>query len=117
MLPKKYRLSGYQVSQTFKKGRFFNAPLFTLKFLPLKNISPDFKNSLFSITVPLKVEKKAVRRNKIRRQVYEIIRHLLPELKSGWAIAILAKKEILNKTYQQMEEEIKISFKKIQILS
>ena len=116
MLPKKYRLTGYQVSQAFKKGRFFNALLFTLKFLPLKDISPDLKNSLFSITVPLKIEKKAVRRNRIRRQVYEIIRHLLPELKSGWAVAILAKKEILNKTYQQMEKEIKEVFQKIQIL-
>jgi len=116
MLPKKYRLSGYQVSQTFKKGRFFNAPLFTLKFLPLKNISPDFKNSLFSITVPLKVEKKAVRRNKIRRQVYEIIRHLLPELKSGWAIAILAKKEILKVNYQEMEEQLQTAFREIKIL-
>ena len=116
MLPKKYRLSGYQVSQIFKKGRFFNAPLFTLKFLPLKNISPDFKNSLFSITVPLKVEKKAVRRNKIRRQVYEIIRHLLPELKSGWAIAILAKKEILKVSYRQMEEQLQTAFREIKIL-
>ena len=116
MLPKKYRLTGYQVSQTFKKGRFFNAPLFTLKFLPLKNISPNLENSLFSITVSLKIEKKAVKRNRIRRQVYEIIRHLLPDLKPGWAIAILAKKEILDKKYHQIEEELQKAFREIKIL-
>ena len=115
MLPKKYRLTGYQVSQTFKKGRFFSAPLFTLKFLPSKN-SSDLKNSLFSITVPLKIEKKAVSRNRIRRQVYEIIRYLLPELKSGWAVAILAKKEILDKKYHQIEEELQKAFREIKIL-
>ena len=116
MLAKKYRLSGYQVSQTFKKGRVFNASLFTLKFLPLKNISPELKNSRFSITVSLKIEKKAVRRNRIRRQVYEIIRHLLPKLKPGWAIAILAKKEILKASYWQMEKELQTTFREIRIL-
>lgn len=126
MLGKNYRLSGFLVSQVFKKGKRFDSPLFILKFLPLKEIATDFKNfpqenlpanhSLFSVTVSLKVEKRAVRRNRARRRLYEIVRLNLPKIKPGWAVSFLVKKQILDKSYQQIEKEVLKAFKESNLI-
>ncbi len=39
-------------------------------------------HSRFAIVVSKKVHKSAVKRNRVRRRIYEIVRHLLPEIKN-----------------------------------
>lgn len=126
MLAKKFRLSGFLVSQVFKKGKRFDSPLFTLKFLPLKEVAVEFKNfskeslpidhSLFSVTASLKVEKRAVRRNRIRRRIYEIVRLSLSKIKPGYAISFLTKKQILDNSYHQIEKEVLKALKENKLL-
>ena len=45
----------------------------------------------------------AVRRNKAKRKIREIIRTLLPEIQPGWDIIILARKPILTANQQEIK--------------
>jgi ribonuclease P protein component len=99
LLPKKFKLSGFLVSQIIKKGKHWGSPFFTLRYFPLEN-------SLFSVVVPVKVDKRAVVRNRIKRQIYEILRLNLNKFKPKLGIVILVKKEILGKSYREIEKEI-----------
>jgi len=67
MLSKKERLSRKEFSRFFSLGKRSNSKIFTLVYSP----HPTFQAS---VVVPKKVEKSAVKRNKIRRQIYDIVR-------------------------------------------
>ena len=106
MLPKKNRL----VKQTdFKllaqKGRGYYSPFFTLKVLKDSG-GPIFGHSLFGIVISARVSKKAVVRNRLKRQIAEIIRLRLDGLKPGYKIMILAKPILVGKEYLQIKEQL-----------
>ena len=61
------------------------------------------KQSLFAFLVSKKLDKRAVVRNKIKRRLSEAVRSLLPQVKAGQAVIILAKKEILKASYQDLK--------------
>lgn len=61
------------------------------------------KNS-FRIIVSVKVSKKAVVRNKIRRQIREILRQA--NLKQGYDIVVITNKDILNKSFQEIKQRV-----------
>jgi len=72
-------------------------------------------SSRFCIVVSSKISKKAVIRNKIKRRIKEIAKKNYPGLKPGFDIAIIARTEILNKKYSEIEEEINNLFKSVKI--
>jgi len=70
MLPKKYKLSKKQeIENLAKTGRRLTSVFFNVKYLPNNK-----DNERWLLVVSGKVHKKAVKRNKIRRRVREIIR-------------------------------------------
>ena len=97
----------------FKEGKFVGGQLFTLK---IWKIEPDkysrrkYEDGELRIgfVVGLKVSKKAVQRNRIKRQMREIVRLLLKEnkIKKGYHMAIIAKPEILESDYKVIETDI-----------
>lgn len=103
-----------------KYGRWVNGQFLDVKALELVKIQnyfpkkedPDkFKNQLrLAITVGLKVSKSAVKRNRSRRQVSEFLRLLIKDgrLKTGHYLLFVAKKDILEKTYAEISEEIEL---------
>lgn len=66
MLRKRQRLSSAGFSEVFKAGRRLHTAYFQLIYLP----SEDFHAS---VVVGKKVAKTAVRRNRLRRQVYGVL--------------------------------------------
>ena len=59
---------------------------------------------LQNFIVGLKISKKAVQRNKIRRQLEEIIRLKFNQIKNGFDIVILTEPKIIEKKYKEIEE-------------
>jgi len=66
--------------------------------------------------IGLKISKKAVLRNKIRRQLEEIVRLSFDQMEIGFDVVILVEKEIINKNYQEIKKEIINLFKKIKLI-
>lgn len=103
MLQKKNRLmrrDGF--ARLHKMGRFSGD-----KFLAIKYLLNKLEVTRVGFLVGLKISKKAVVRNKIRRRLREIFRLLIKndQLKKGFDIVVLVRPEIVDKNY----DEIKLS--------
>jgi len=88
-------------------------------YFPKKEDPESFKKQLkLAIVVSTKVSKSAVKRNRLKRQMREVVRPLIKQgsLKHGYYIMILAKSIALEKSYADISQEIKLLFKKIKVL-
>lgn len=97
----------------FADGQFVNGALMTMKVWkidPAKYPRREFKVDDLKIgfVVGLKVSKSAVKRNRARRQMREVVRLLLKEdlLKRGFMVALVAKPVILGKEYEEIEKDM-----------
>ncbi|MPM44722.1 Ribonuclease P protein component [bioreactor metagenome] len=103
MLKKINRISSRKEFLEIKnKGVMNYSPIFG--WLSLKN-DDDLKK--FGFVISKKISKKAVERNKIKRRLAESIKKYLDDFEKGIRIVFLAKKEILNKSIKEIEDEIK----------
>ena len=107
MLAKKYRFHGHgSLRFLYKNGKTVRSSPITLKYIA----NPRRKNCRFTVVVSKKVVKSAVRRNRIRRRIYEIIRHELPTLKDSHDVAVIVfssevyslESQILTSTIKQL---------------
>lgn len=96
-------------------GRFLDVKVLELtkkqSFFPKKEDSESFAKQLkLAISVGVKVSKSAVKRNRTRRQISEVIRLLLKDglVKNGYYILVVAKKDVLEKNYAEISQEIKL---------
>lgn len=102
MLPKKYKLKkDKDFRRIFEKGRSYYRD-----FLGLKRLRNDLGLSRFAFLVGLKISKKAVIRNKIRRQLEETVRLNLAQIKTGYDMIFMVKPEIIDKKYEQIKETL-----------
>ena len=124
MIPKEHRLKHMKdFDILFKEGRFVGGDLVTLK---VWSINPEKyprrkynKDELkIGFVVGLKVNKGAVKRNRLKRQMREAVALLLKEekIKNGYMVAVIAKKEMLEKEYKEIEKEIIKTFKGARLL-
>lgn len=105
MLAKQYRLQkDRDFKSVFKKGKTLSGKLLFLKVK--KN---DLQVSRFGLIIGKKISNKAVIRNRLKRQLREIIKNNLFNIKPDFDIVIITKPEIINKNYQ----EIKNDFEKL----
>jgi ribonuclease P protein component len=89
MLPKKQRLNRTAFTHHFQLGKRRHTPHLTLIIAP----SDSFK---CAVVIGKKVAKKAHDRNRIRRRLYEIIRHSLGA--NNWpGVLIVVGKPVLSK--------------------
>ena len=102
MLSAKYRLNQ---EKDFKKinafGRSFFSPGLRLKYLANQR---DF--SRFAVVVSLKVSKKAIQRNRLKRQLREIIRLNQEKIKPGYDIAVIVGSSARGRKYQQLQQDL-----------
>lgn len=110
MLPKQNRLSQKEIKQIFKKNKTFQGETLILKIMPNSLPLPRF-----SVIVPIKVSKKSTKRNKIKRQIREILRKKLPQIKPGFDGIFIANSKILEKNYWEIDEEIEKLLNKAEI--
>lgn len=111
MLKKQNRLKNKKdFDLVFKKGRSVFSEILGIKFL---------KNSLninrFGVIVGLKVSKKAVERNLIKKQIKNILRSEDVFLRKGNDFVIITLPKIKNKKFKEIQLEIKNSFKKLNV--
>ncbi len=107
-----------------KYGRWANGQFLDLKYLRLAQIQPyfpkkedpeKFKNQLkLAFTVGIKISKSAVKRNRIKRQMREVIRLLIKggRLREGHHLLFVARKTILDKSYAEISGEIELLLKR-----
>jgi len=60
----------------------------------------------FGILVNVKISKKAVVRNKIKRRIRAIIYSQLPFLKTGFDIMVITLPAIVDKSYQEIHDDL-----------
>lgn len=102
MLPRLFRLSkDKEIEAVFRSGRSVHSPLLSLHFRP-----NTLKNSRATVIAGLKVHKRAVKRNYLKRKLREILRQHLSEIKSGFDLALVARAKGLEKNYQELENEV-----------
>ncbi len=110
MLPKSKRLSTKAFSEVIKKGQSFHSPFFIIR------LSKTDKTSLFAVSVPKKVAKLAVSRNRIRRQVYSILSSLKLRMKPESSIIIIMKTGSDKLSFKDLGAEIEKIFVKLSLL-
>ncbi len=97
-----------------KKGRSFLGRFFSLCVLSQKEKDGTTR---FGIIISLRVSKKAVLRNKKKRQIKEIVGKNREKIKKGYLCVLVAKKSILESSYQELERDLVFLCKKAGIIS
>jgi ribonuclease P protein component len=85
MLSSQNRLSTSLFKEVIQKGIIFHGDFFLARCLNMPGISR------FSVSVPKKVAKTAVLRNKIRRRIYSILRSLGSKIYSNKSVVLIMK--------------------------
>lgn len=87
MLPRPHRLAKDEdLKRLFKVGRLVSNGWGTLKIARNRK-----KVSRFAVIVGTKVSKNATVRNRLKRQVREAIRNVLPKVQKGFDISVLPR--------------------------
>lgn len=102
MLAKKFRLKKEKkIKEVLNKGRFFKND-----YLKLKVKENQLNYTQFATPVGLKVSKKAVDRNKIKRRLQEALRLKWERIKQGYDVLLMVEKPIIEKNYQEIEQDL-----------
>ena len=124
MVPKENRLTKDRDFEIlFKDGRFAGGNFMTAKIwaidpakYPLRNYQvSDLK---IGFLVSKKVDKRAVVRNRLKRQMREVVRLLLlsNKVKPGCLLAFVAKPEARTAEYADLEKDILFLLKRLRLL-
>ena len=84
--------------------------------LVLKFVKNDLLRSRIGFVVSLKVYKKAVERNLLKRRLREIVRALFPNLCSGFDLVFLTQQQALQLDFSQLKEQVEALLKKAKLL-
>ena len=108
MLTQKHRFHGHgSLRYLYKNGTAVRSSFITVKYIE----NPRRKNSRFTVVISKKVVKSAVRRNRLRRRIYEIIRLELPNMKDHRDVAVMVfSSEVYNIDSKSLVRLIKTIF-------
>ena len=102
MLRRENRLKKrYQYNYVYKHSKFYAG-----RFVVLYALTSKTKDIKAGFAVSKKVG-GAVKRNLTRRRLREIIQKEIPSLKQNYNIIVLAKENILNATFAELQSEIR----------
>jgi len=100
------------IEAVHKRGRSF-----FVGNLGLRSAKNNLKVSRFTVIVSLKVSKKAVDRNRLKRRLREIIRKdVLPAVKPGFDGILITKKSLLLLPFCELRELTIKLFKKTRLI-
>jgi len=112
MLPKENRLKKEkEFEAVFKGGRTIKGDNIFLRYL-----SNGTDKTKVGFVVSKKVSKLAVRRNKIKRRMREIVRLRKKEIKEGLSIIFIALPPINNAGYEVIKKDIESLFNKGELI-
>ncbi len=113
MLNKKNKIQKKkEIEEVFKKGRSSFDSMLGVKVLKTNN-----NLNRFVVVVSTKVSKKATERNRLKRQLNEILRLNLKNIAQNCDFFILALPAIKDKKYHEIESVVLNHFKKLKALS
>ncbi|HBL39968.1 TPA: ribonuclease P protein component [Candidatus Uhrbacteria bacterium] len=113
MLPKEHRLRrDRDFDRVFKEGEKTFVSPYSVRF-----VGNHLALSRFAVVVGSRVSKKAVERNRVRRQVREIIRLLLPEISPGKDVSVSVQPQAKALPYKKLEEALERALKKAKLLA
>lgn len=102
MLAKINRLHTDQgIKRLTQTGKTFFLPQLTIKYLAVPN-----KELKVGFVVSTKIDKRATVRNKLKRRLREATRAILPRLKPGYFILIIAKKAALELDLGSLKKQL-----------
>ncbi|OGJ42844.1 ribonuclease P protein component [Candidatus Peregrinibacteria bacterium RIFCSPLOWO2_01_FULL_39_12] len=104
MIAKNFRIPRERIAYILNKGEEKSSKLFIIRFLKNNASFPRFRT-----VISKKIAAKAVRRNHLRRQVYEAIRLELKESnsKKSLDIILIPKKRITESQYEDISADIR----------
>ena len=104
MIPFKNRFHGHSsLKYVYKKGQSVRGQSMTIKYAP----NSHRNQSRIAVVVSKKTLKSAVRRNRIRRRVYEYMRLQLPNFNKIYDISIIVTSgDFNNLSYPEMSNQI-----------
>ncbi len=73
-------------------------------------------HSRFGVVVGIKVHKRAVKRNLLRRRIREILKKHLPTIKPGYDVMIMTQTRALDLEFSELEAQVLSCLKKLQLL-
>lgn len=102
MLPEENRLQKEKDFKiVWKNGKSYISRCIIIK------IRKNSRNiSRFGVIVSNKISKKSTKRNRLKRQIREIIRLKIKQIKPGFDCIVLARQGILDRKYQEIDAEI-----------
>lgn len=107
-LPKHNRLKQPKTFQVvYQKGKRYQSPHLILRVLLPINQAQTIEPTKFGISVSQKVSKKAVIRNRIKRQIQGVICRLLPNIVQGYRVVIVVKRSGTECKYEHFLRELK----------
>src|SRR5690606_11148871 len=110
MLSKTKRLSRKMFTQVMEKGQVFHCPFFLLR------VGLGDGPTRFGVSVPKKVAKTAVSRNKLRRRVYSAIGRMYNSVDSDRLVVVVVKVDTKNLDYGTLASELEKIFVKSGII-
>lgn len=113
MLSKTFRLTG---KETFAKLKKEGKKIFGETLTLVYRAREDEKNSKIGIIVSLKISKRAVDRNKVKRLIREAVRRDINDLKSGIDLVFLTKRNILKLDQEGIFTEVNKLLRKANLL-
>ncbi|NIM47405.1 MAG: ribonuclease P protein component [Candidatus Aenigmarchaeota archaeon] len=112
MLRKEFRVTKKRDFEKIrKKGKFFSNSDLAINF-----ISNHLSISRVAIIISKKLLKKAIQRNRLRRQIREAIRLNFLKIKPGFDLAILLRKDISSWDFKKIESRLIETLKKTGLL-
>jgi ribonuclease P protein component len=114
MLPKKNRLSGYQIPPLVRSGKRISNQTATLIFQKTSTADDPLK---CTVIVPTRLSKKAVERNRTKRLLREAIQQNFHEIQSGYECIVMAKRIFNTEKLQDIESDIRDLFNKANLIA
>ena len=108
MLPSKNRLKKEKdIKIVFKEGQSIKEEPFLLK-----KTENGLEESRFCFIIPDNISKKATFRNKLKRKIREGVRGILPEIKKGLDVILIALPGAERKDFSELKKDILKAFLK-----
>lgn len=102
MLTKNRRLvKEKDFQKTFKRGKSFYA-----KFFGVRAVANNLAHNRYGIVISTKVSKKAVERNKLKRQIRAMLKGFDKSLNSGYDLIIMVLPAALNQEFKALNAEL-----------
>ena len=78
---------------------------------------PSALSSCFGISISRKVSKRAVVRNRIKRQLKAVIHRYLPQIAPGWQVVIIVRGAAVECEFDDFLRELEYLLKKVNVLT